>query len=277
MDAPPHARPASSKDCSPVELWPTAPRLSGTVETLAEPPGSTWSAMPRITPIRPAVARIRQSMTPGEFSRFMHLIRGNDDARTRFFLDRLLDRGVPVRRILLGLLQPAARNMGEEWEADRASFAEVTLVAARLQRIVRSLDRPHGPTTPIASIHPTRRILLGSLEGQDHTLGLIIVAELFRRAGWQVQMAAPLGTTRLSERVSSTRVHAVGLSVPLVELIPAAREEIRLIRERSANPDVGVLVGGPALLAHSDLADRVGADGSALEANLAPRIAEGFP
>eukprot|EP01035_Chromulina_nebulosa_P032366 gene32366-43242_t len=43
------------------------------------------------------------------------------------YADRILGRGVPVSNLLVDLLAPAARLLGEYWEQDRCDFVDVTM------------------------------------------------------------------------------------------------------------------------------------------------------
>ena len=47
--------------------------------------------------------------------------------------------GLPVERVLLDLLAPSARLMGEMWTADQVSFVDVTLGLSRIQQMLRQL------------------------------------------------------------------------------------------------------------------------------------------
>ena len=90
-------------------------------------------------------------------------------------------RAISVESIFLDLLAPAARQLGTQWEADVTDFANVTLGVSRLQRIMRRLG-----DTFLQRDQPRQRgesALLTIIPGEQHSFGLSMVAEFFRRAG----------------------------------------------------------------------------------------------
>jgi hypothetical protein len=106
-------------------------------------------------------------------------------AATRSFVDELLRGGVSHEAVFLELLPQAARRMGELWEEDLCDFSDVTLGLCRLHEVLRDhsvVHDAHGPA--VASDAP--RILLATACADQHVLGVVLVAELFRRAGWRV-------------------------------------------------------------------------------------------
>ncbi|TVP58310.1 MAG: cobalamin B12-binding domain-containing protein [Gemmatimonadales bacterium] len=219
--------------------------------------------------------RLNHELAVGERARFLELIRRVEEAPIEAFIETLVERGVSAERILRDLVTPTARTMGEEWTQDRCTFVDVTLVTGRLQRIVRSLAQidPLGQDQPESS---APAVLVSSLPRQQHTLGLLVVAEFFRRARWQVTVGPPVGPASPGDVVAGQHIDVLALSLPLIELLPLARKEIRKLRTLSRNPSIGIVVGGPVLLTNPGVVDDVGADASAPEAHLAPEVARAF-
>ena len=62
------------------------------------------------------------------------------------YLEEAIKKGVPVEAIFEDLLAPAARRLGEMWDADDCDFLSVTTAAHRLQIAVRrlALARSYG-------------------------------------------------------------------------------------------------------------------------------------
>jgi methanogenic corrinoid protein MtbC1 len=231
-----------------------------------------------IQPLSQPEARTANGSEPigaSEIQQFVDLLRIPDDGPVERYVQQWLAAGLAPELILTELVTPAARRIGEEWMADDCDFVDVTLVTGRLQRIVRETAPALPADVPIPeSDRP--RALLTSLAGHAHTLGMLLVAEFFRAASWNVHLGAPFDNRPGSEVVSDRFFHVVGLSMSLVETVPQVKEEIRRIRRRSRNPRIGVMVGGPALLENPELAKDVGADAHTLDARLAPQLASAF-
>jgi hypothetical protein len=67
------------------------------------------------------------SIEPDAVEAFVKLVISQDNAEALDFIEGLLSRGAAVERVLLDLMAPAARLMGEMWSADLCSFVDVTL------------------------------------------------------------------------------------------------------------------------------------------------------
>lgn len=187
------------------------------------------------------------------------------------FIDAMRGRGLSVEMICVDLMAPAARRLGEYWLEDRCSFIDVTMGLGRLQRLLHSLS----PSTPQVSRRgPVRRALLMPAAGEQHTFGLLIVAEFFLRAGWDV-WGGPLSTK--SDPIAMVRddwFDVVGLSIGNDRSLKGAKQQIADLRAASLNPHLGVLVGGAALLENPELAKEIGADATAADGRDAPMLAE---
>jgi methanogenic corrinoid protein MtbC1 len=177
------------------------------------------------------------------------------------FVSALRDQGVAVEALYLDLLAPAARRLGELWSADLADFAEVTVGLGRLQRVAHSLrgSLPEEDESPGGE----RRALLVAVPGEQHTFGLSLVAEFFRRAGWSVT-SEPLGTVQdLLDLVRREWFAVVGLSVSAEARMAGLASVILGVRRVSCNRAVGVMVGGRIFNERPELVAQVGADATA--------------
>ena len=58
---------------------------------------------------------------------FTHLAFSPDGSDSAQLIEQLLEDGVPPETVMLELLAPAARLMGDMWTGDEANFLEVTL------------------------------------------------------------------------------------------------------------------------------------------------------
>ena len=120
-----------------------------------------------------------------------------------------------------------------------------------------------------------RRVLLVPVPGEQHSFGLQMVAEFFRRAGWDVWSGPQIASgDDLVQLVRSEWFAVVGLSVGCETRIDALAAGIRAIRRASRNRAIGVLVGGPLFVAHPELVARVGADATAIDGGQAPLQAQ---
>ncbi len=183
-----------------------------------------------------------------------------------------LEAGATLEVLYLRLLAPVARRLGEMWEQDSCSFADVTVAVGRLQQVV--LEFAGQAPLSLSPPTPRRRVLFAPVPGEQHTFGLLMVGDFFRRAGWDVWSQPASTRGDLVALVRREWFAVVALSASSETSLGALAASIRVIRRASANHRVGVLVGGLVFTTRPDLATRVGADATAADAQEATAQAE---
>jgi methanogenic corrinoid protein MtbC1 len=217
-------------------------------------------------------APIKAIITGDEVASFTDLILTDDTAGTTAFVDGLRARGTRADALFLDLLGPSALLLGDFWTADICSFADVTMGVLRLKRVLRDLVPVFH--TEVAPRPEVRRALLVPAPGEQHGLGLQIVAEFLRRAGWGVWCGVPESRQAMLDMVRQEWFALVGLSTACTDRLESLSSVVRLIRRASRNPAVGVMVGGPVFIDHPELATAIGADATAADGRHAAQQAE---
>ena len=188
------------------------------------------------------------------------------------YVQALRERGVPLEQIYLELLVPTARLLGEMWNADYCDFTDVTIGLWRLQQLLHNLSPAF--LNDAQPRNADRRLLLVPEPGEQHTFGLIMVSEFFRRAGWDVWDEPLESREALLDLVRREAFSVVGLSVGYDARLDSLKETIRLVRQQSRNRDVKVMVGGALFVEQPDRVALVGADSTASDGREAIREAE---
>jgi MerR family transcriptional regulator, light-induced transcriptional regulator len=207
-----------------------------------------------------------------EVTAFVTQIIESSDAQIAKAIAGLRDRGVSVEALYLELFGPTARRLGEMWEEDTCDFSTVTVALGRLQRLLRDLSPAFGAEVE----HPPmgRRALFVQPRDEQHSFGLSMVAEFFRRDGWDVIGGVGGAVAHPAVKVSDEWVDVVGFSVGTDSRLAWLRDTIAAVRQASRNPNLAVLVGGPPFMAHPEWATECGADGTARSGKDAPVVAE---
>ncbi len=187
----------------------------------------------------------------------------------------LCEHGVSMDAIYLQLFAPAARYLGELWESDECNFSEVTLCLWRMQTLMYDLSAAFQGSEPGVATRGAaeRRILMASLPGQQHTFGLSMLSEFFRREGWVV-MATP--SPQSGEVLDTLSLHwfdVLALSASMDGETKELAKTIKAARKTSRNPRLAIMVGGPLFLRRPELAEIVGADGMSEDAPSALALA----
>lgn len=181
-------------------------------------------------------------------------------------------RGISVETIYIDLLAPVARYLGTLWDQDLCDFTEVTMGLGRLHRVLRDLSPAFSRSSDCAA--NGRRVLLLPAPGEQHTLGLVMVAEFFRRAGWDVAGGPWEAGGDPSVMVQREWFDVVGFSMANHLNMEDLRDCIGKVRRSALNPNVGIMVGGPAFASNPEYVELVNADASVNDGSKAPEFAE---
>ncbi|MEM7397537.1 MAG: cobalamin B12-binding domain-containing protein [Pseudomonadota bacterium] len=176
-------------------------------------------------------------------------------------IEKIHHSGVDFEGILLGLFAPAARTLGEMWEEDVCDFTTVTLALSQLHQLLHRFGT--DSELPVVRDWNGRTALLVAAPGDQHTFGVMILQEFFRRAGWHVEGGAVSTEDELLSMAQSDRYDVVGISVSHDTPVDKLASIIRAVRKVSPTPGVRIMVGGRFFLARPECVAMVGADASA--------------
>ncbi|MDX2184879.1 MAG: cobalamin-dependent protein [Gemmatimonadaceae bacterium] len=211
------------------------------------------------------------TLDAGAVERFVALLTGPDDAGAEHAVRDWLARGVLIETLYLDLFAPAAVRLGALWDEDACDFLQVTDALGRMHRVLHLLEPVW--LTPAPEATRVGRALMACPAGEQHTLGLFLVADFFARDGWDVLVGPPLDRVGLLDAVTEQHIDVVGFSVGCTTRLPRLAHDIAHVRRASRNPHILVLVGGPPFVGDPTLVARVGADATAVSADGAPAIA----
>jgi MerR family transcriptional regulator, light-induced transcriptional regulator len=202
------------------------------------------------------------NVSPGQLSAFAALAVNHDINGMLLLIDRVTGESIGFTTLLEGLFVPAARLLGEEWLADRRSFAEVSLGVSSLQQVLSSLALPIEPLTALNDF----RVAFAAVPGERHSFAASMLAEVFRTSGWHADVLNCNDLQELADYVAADSYDVIGLSLARCELRARLSEAVALIRRVSRNPAVSILVGGPVFDANPEWLALTGADGTATTA-----------
>ena len=214
------------------------------------------------------------SITPTDVTNFVNLLLEGKQAEGLHWIDEARGKGVSIESIFLNLLAPAARQLGELWEDDERDFTEVTLGLAELHKILHvlpSMSELHKQYVPNGL-----SILLMPSPGDQHTLGLAMVAEFFQRDGWAVDGGTFAAADNPALLVKAKRYDAVGFSLATGLGFNRLQDCISDIRKTVSPYKLCIIVGGPFFAVNPDKVNLVGADLYVQDANLAPSLVQKY-
>jgi methanogenic corrinoid protein MtbC1 len=213
-------------------------------------------------------------VTSQEVEAFAHLVLSPNEALALDCIEAIRMRGTSIEAVYMELLAPAARVLGQFWEEDLCDFSEVTIGLGKLQQLLHrlsaDLDRPDERASN------GLRILLLPAPGEQHTFGLSMVAEFFRRDGWDVAGGPSESQLDCVNLVRKEHFDIIGFSLAVEEHVDQLTDYVGKVRKASLNSRVGIMVGGPVFAVYPEYAARVHADVVANSGREAPDVAEKF-
>lgn len=160
------------------------------------------------------------------------LVRPTPFAAHQFIAERRAE-GVTRQALYLGYICGAARRLGEAWDENRLTFMEVTIGTGHLLDVMRTL-RAESPSLRFA-FDARRSALFATVPGEDHSIGITVAADMFRSAGWDIDLRTSTDHEGLMAHFDRTKPSIIGLSLStgrrlddLAHLVTAMREVVPL-------------------------------------------------
>lgn len=151
----------------------------------------------------------------------------------RFITERRAE-GVTRQEVYLGYITAAARHLGELWQEDQVSLLDVTIGTGHLYALMRALRR-EAHSQP-AAYDARRFALFATVPGEDHGIGITVAADLFREAGWDIDLQTGTDHEALITHIEHSQPHIIGLSLSTEQRLAALARlvvAIRIILPRS--------------------------------------------
>jgi MerR family transcriptional regulator, light-induced transcriptional regulator len=164
--------------------------------------------------------------------------------------------GMTADMLYHAYIAEAARRLGQRWEHDEATAAQVILAAGRIYAILRELRTVFLAESLVAP--PGAEAVIASVPGEVHGIGATIAADTLRRKGWDITLLLGHSHSAAVEEIARRNPTMVGLSLSQAAMTFAAARLIVALRVRC--PQVWVLVGGPVVTDDPDVAHIVDAD-----------------
>jgi MerR family transcriptional regulator, light-induced transcriptional regulator len=229
--------------------------------------------LPRLTGIRPPIPTIEAgpaAMDP-DTEGFVRVLLTQEAITAVALIEALRKAGAAPAGLYLGIVSQAARSLGDLWQQDRCDFAQVTISMGHLQLVLRALS-PYFQMDAVKRTE-TEKLLLIPAPCEQHTFGLLMLAEFFLREGWHVDGGPMTRSADAIDMVRHTWFDVAGFSIGSAARLDGLTQSIRAVRRASRNPNLRVMVGGPLFLVRPDLVALVGADFAAADAAGAVRQA----
>jgi len=188
---------------------------------------------------------------------FLAALREADSQTANDVVRSALASRIPADAIDTQIIGLAMIEIGALWQRSEISVAEEHLATGIASQAAALAARDQGSLTArLSTPLPERSILLATAEGDDHVLGLRMVADMLEALDLDVQyLGSKVPSADLCELAAHTKPDVIGLSLTLPDLALSLEEQVLALR--LACPEALLLLGGQGV--SLELAERVGA------------------
>jgi len=176
----------------------------------------------------------------------------------------------PVRAIEEGLAV-GLRVIGDKFEAGELWLPHLILGAEAMEAAIKVLEE-HMPREALES---TSRgtVVIGTVEGDIHDLGLRIVASMLRANGFKVHdLGCNARSLDLIQKAKEVDADIIGASSLMTTTMPFMRDLVEALESAGLRDRFKVLVGGGPV--SKEWAKAIGADGYGKDASEAVKVAK---
>ncbi|MCW4051187.1 MAG: corrinoid protein [Candidatus Bathyarchaeota archaeon] len=199
-----------------------------------------------------------------------------DDEKARALAVKALEMGIdPVMTLEEGLAKPL-REVGDRFETGEAFITELIASAQAMEAGAKVLNEEI--TRRGVNRKSVGKFLIGTVEGDIHSIGKNIVATMLTAAGFEViDLGTDIPTWTFVEKVKEYEPDILGLSALMTTTMVKQKEILGALRDIGLRSKVKVIVGGAPVTeawVKEIGADAIGFDaGSAVQVTL--RLMEG--
>ena len=196
-----------------------------------------------------------------DFSELSKSVIGGNTARTTNLTKANLNAGVPAKEILEKGLIPSIKTVGELYSKGEYFLPEL-LMSGEAMKAALELLRPilsRGDTPPAG------KYVIGTVEGDVHSIGKNIVIMMLEGNGWEVtDLGVDISPEEFCSAVEKNDFQILGMSALLTSTMLKFAETINALKAAGLRDRVKIMVGGAPVT--QAFADEIGADSYAPDA-----------
>ena len=188
-----------------------------------------------------------------------HAVLADGDVKHELAVTQLMGSGASSDEILHGLVPAVARRLGEMWISDEASFVDVTVGSARLQRLFAVREDDARPLLPRHAARDGDAALLVVPEFEQHTLGAFVAADELRQAGIWARVGLLMAAEEVCDVLQANHFQMLGISIGSRDSVDRAAEYLSYIR-RHVKKVPPVVASGNVVERLDEVKSKTGAD-----------------
>ena len=180
------------------------------------------------------------------------------------FSKQAIEDGIPALDIVQGALTPAIRELGDQFGKGEIFLPELMVAAEAMQGSLDFLlDSIKGEYKPLATM------VIGTVAGDIHDLGVSIVSAVFKAAGINViNLGRDVPADKFIDKAEEVGAEIIGTSALLSGTMFQQKVVVEKLKKRGLRDKYIYMIGGGAMPSGA-WCEEIGADGWATDVMVA--------
>jgi corrinoid protein of di/trimethylamine methyltransferase len=192
-----------------------------------------------------------------------------DDQLAVELTNKAVDSGMEPLQVINEGLTAGIDVVGRRFEAGEYFLPDLLLGAKAMEAGINILE----PLMAETGREFLGRVIMGTVQGDLHSIGKNIVIIMLKAAGFEVfDLGVDVPTSKFIEEIKRLKPNIIGISALLTSTVGRQEEIIEYLREEGMRDQVKVMIGGAPI--SQSWADKIGADGYAEDAINAVNVAK---
>lgn len=182
------------------------------------------------------------------------VLKGDDDLAFDL-AQKALDNGTAAIDIMMEGIVPGIQEAGELWKRNEYFQPDIVMSAEAFRMAMEVIE----PRLTSEEFSATGKVIIGTVAGDMHTLGKLMVKAMLRSAGFEViDIGEDISVATFIEKVKEYNPDIVGLGCYMTTTMLEMKEVLISLQNSGIRNNIRVIIGGVPTT--QKFADEIGAD-----------------
>jgi dimethylamine corrinoid protein len=179
-----------------------------------------------------------------------------DEEQAMAVAEKVVASGIDPKMAIRYAIADAAKVVGEKFETGEYFLPQLVISGDVMDVVTKVFER----NMPKTEVEQKKVIVIGTVQGDVHSIGKSIVATMLKSAGFQViDLGVDVPSAAFIEKAKDLKADMIALSSLLTTTMPYQREVIDDLVSMELRGRFKVMIGGGPVT--KSYADEIGADG----------------
>ncbi len=182
------------------------------------------------------------------------VLEGEDDLAQEL-AQKSLEEGIKPTEVVNNGIVPGIQEAGELWKRNEYFHTDIILSAEAFRVAMEVIE----PKLTVGDIGTAGKIIIGTVAGDMHNLGKIMVVTTLRGGGFEViDLGEDVPSETFISKIKELKPDILGLGCYMTTTMLEMKEIIKKLRDEGIRNNIKVIVGGVPTT--QEFADEIGAD-----------------